>query len=231
MTGESCDMLRLLLGAHVLGALEPGEAAAVEVHLASCPVCAAEHARLAPLPALLTLASGADAVVEEPPPAALEERILDAVAGEGAARPRRRRRRPPRRAVLAAAGAAVAVAAVAAVLVLTGGEQPAPGYELAFRPAAATPAATGHARLEAVPGGTAIHLWVRGLPAARNAVYEVHCDARNWSASAGTFRVGADGRAYVVLTTAARRGEYGAIRVVRRSGGGADRLVMSARLY
>ena len=34
--------------------------------------------------------------------------------------------------------------------------------------------------------------------------------------SAGTFRADAKGRAYVDLTTAARRGEYDAIRVVRR---------------
>jgi hypothetical protein len=60
-----------------------------------------------------------------------------------------------------------------------------------------------------------VHLWVRGLPR-EEAVYEVLCDAANWTATAGTFRTDAEGRAYVVLTTALRRGEYNAIRIVRR---------------
>jgi hypothetical protein len=68
---------------------------------------------------------------------------------------------------------------------------------------------------------------VRGLPADRSAVYEVHCDSPAWSASAGTFRVSGDGTAYVELTTAARRGEYRAIRIVRRND---RRVVFTARL-
>jgi hypothetical protein len=232
---RECRELRPLVGAAVLGALEPDEAAAVRAHVAGCPSCAAEHARLAPLPGLLKLAAGAEAVALDPPPPALEERLLDAVAhadpGRRRVRRRTRNRSRPRLALLGAAAAgAVAAVAVAIVLATGGGEPPAPTYELAFRPAAAAPTARGRATLEAVRGGTALHLWVRGLPAARDAVYEVHCDAGSWSASAGTFRVGADGRAYVVLTTAARRGEYDAIRVVRRAPG-ADRLVLSARLY
>ena len=47
-------------------------------------------------------------------------------------------------------------------------------------------------------------------------VYEVFCDAPGWSASAGTFRVDAKGNAYVILTTAVKRGQYDKIRVVRR---------------
>ena len=78
-----------------------------------------------------------------------------------------------------------------------------------------------------------MHLWVRGL-AAEGAVYEVLCDAEEWTATAGTFRTDADGRAYVVLTTALRKGEYNAIRIVRR-GHRADgtlymRDVLTARL-
>ena len=47
-------------------------------------------------------------------------------------------------------------------------------------------------------------------------VYEVFCDAPGWSASAGTFHVDAKGDAYVILTTAVKRGQYDRIRVVRR---------------
>jgi anti-sigma factor RsiW len=228
----ACHDLRHLLAAHVLGALDADEAAAVRAHVAMCPDCAAEHTRLAPLPGLLTLASYADAAAAEPPPAALEERLLDAVAREA---PRRRRRRLPRlsRPVLlrsAAAGAALAALLVAVLLIGGGGDEggggaPAAGYPIRFQAAAAAPTAGGRAELHGRPDGTEVHLWVRGLPA--DGVYEVHCDAPGWSASAGTFRVGSDGKAYVVLTTAALRGQYDAIRVVRTDD---DRVVLRATL-
>ena len=48
----ACDHIRFDIGGYVLGALEPAEAAAVREHLATCADCAAEHARLAGLPAL-----------------------------------------------------------------------------------------------------------------------------------------------------------------------------------
>jgi anti-sigma factor RsiW len=220
----ACDELRHLLAAHVLGALDADEAAAVRAHVATCPDCAAEHARLAPLPGLLTLAAGAEAATAEPPPAALEERVLDAVAREA---PRRRRRLPtrlPGPAIFAGAGAALA-AVLAVVVLLGGGDEAAHGYPVEFRAAAVAPAAHARAELSGRPDGTELHLWVRGLP--DDGVYEVHCDAADWSASAGTFRVGADGKAYVVLTTAARRGEYDAIRVVRTDD---ERVVLTAAL-
>ncbi|HET8950141.1 MAG TPA: zf-HC2 domain-containing protein, partial [Solirubrobacteraceae bacterium] len=54
-----CEQVRHDLGGYVLGALEPSEEAAVREHLSSCSACAAEHARLAGLPALLSLAGPA----------------------------------------------------------------------------------------------------------------------------------------------------------------------------
>ena len=222
---QDCLTLRPLIGSYVLGGLDPAEAAEVNAHLATCPGCAAEHARLAPLPGLLTLATGAEAATAEPPPAALEERLLDAVAREAPAR--RRRRWLPRRPGWIAAGVVTAVAAAAiAGLVITHDGEP-PGYELTLQASTAAPRASARAELQQVEGGTAMHLWVKGLPSDPGAVYEVHCDAPGWSASAGTFRVGADGKAYVVLTTAARRGEYDAIRIVRR---GDHRVVFRATL-
>ena len=77
--------------------------------------------------------------------------------------------------------------------------------------------ASARAQLEPGLEGTEVHLWVKGLPPGGDAVYEVRCERSGWSASAGTFRADAHGRAYVVLTTAARLGEYERIRVVRRS--------------
>jgi anti-sigma-K factor RskA len=232
------DDMRQSLGAYVLGALEPDEAAAVRRHLEECPECAAERDALESLPGLLSLAGGAEAAVSEPLSPAFEERLLDAYARDHKVGPARRRLSPRRwRLRWVAAGAATVVAAAAAAFgfaVLDGGESPdAPRYDVAFRSIGA-PGASGHADLEAGTGGTTVHLWVSGLPREKDAVYEVLCDAETWTASAGTFRTDEKGKAYVVLTTALRKGEYDAIRIVRRSHQPDGRLVrrdmLAARL-
>ena len=212
MTG--CDHVRPDIGAYVLGGLEPAEEAAVREHLATCSECAAEHASLAGLPRLLALA--APMAEAGPPPAAMEERVLDAIAGERPHRAPPRRRRLPRACVLVPASAFLAAVVVALVIALGGGDEQTPGFEVALRPAAGD-TASGRAVLASADAGIKMQLWVRGLPRDPGIVYEVMCDAPGWSASAGTFRVDSHGRAHVVLNTAARRGEYDAIRVVRRS--------------
>ena len=202
------------LGGYVLSALEPAEREAVAAHLAACPDCAAEHARLAGLPALVAHADGLEIPAA---PAVVEERLLDRVASEhGAARRRRGRRRrfPAWWRVAAGALAGAALGAAVTALVLHDGDPPrADSYALVLRGAGG---ASARAQLSPERGGTELHLWVRGLPPG-DAVYEVRCERPGWSASAGTFRADARGRAYVVLTTAARLGEYERIRVVRRS--------------
>jgi len=209
----SCEHVRPDIGAYVLGALEPAEEAAVREHLATCAECAAEHANLAGLPRLLALAAP---MAEAGPPApALEERVLDAIAGERPDRTPRRRLRLPRHRVLLPAAAALAAVVVAVVLALGGGEEDTPGFEVALRPVAGE-TGSGRAVLSSADAGIKMRLWVSGLPRDPGIVYEVQCDAPGWSASAGTFRVDAHGRAYVELNTAARRGEYDAIRIVRR---------------
>jgi hypothetical protein len=132
----------------------------------------------------------------------------------------------PRRPGLAAGMATAVAAAGVAALVLAGGDEP-PGYDVTLQAGAAVPRARAWAELRQVSGGTSLHLWVKGLPHDPKAVYEVHCDGPNWSASGGTFRVGPDGAGYAELTTAARRGEYDAIRIVRR---GDRRVVFTASL-
>jgi anti-sigma factor RsiW len=231
----SCEHLRPAIGAYVLGGLEPDEAAAVRRHLETCPECAAEHDALAPMPNLLSLAGGAEKAVAEPLSPAFEERLLDAYARDKATPPRRRLRwRMPRPRWLAvgAVGAAAAAAAIA-VAVIGEEQEPTRSYEVSFQNVSGPQTARAAANLESDDEGTEIHLWVRGLPA-REAVYEVLCDAEEWTATAGTFRTDARGRGYVVLTTALRRGEYNAIRIVRR-GHRADgtlykRNVLTARL-
>jgi anti-sigma factor RsiW len=231
----SCAHVREELGGYVLGALEPDEHKAVAAHLATCPTCAAEHARLAGLPALLHQADGIE--IPDPPPA-IAERVLDRVARDRKrgrrghagmlgllARPRsgagRRRRRRGfgltrgRAAIAAAVVCAALLGAGVTALVLDRDTAP-PAGQYALRLNGAT-GATARAELQPGRGGTELHLWVKGLPPGAKAVYEVRCERPGWSASAGTFRADAHGRAYVVLTTAARIGEYERIRVVRRS--------------
>ena len=226
-----CDEMRTALGAYVLGALDVEEAAAVRRHLQDCAECAAERDELAALPGLLSLAGGAEAAVNEPLSPAFEERLLDAYAREHASVvPRRRKMRRWLRPRWIATGATVAVAAAAAfAIVVIGGNEPRGPYDLAFRNVNQT-AASAHANLMSGDGGTTLHLWVKGLPRDENAVYEVLCDAPMWTASAGTFRTDADGRAYVVLTTALRRGEYDGIRIVKRGHRADGKLVRQAIL-
>jgi anti-sigma factor RsiW len=214
------------LGGYVLGGLEPEEREAVARHLAACPQCAAEHARLAGLPGVLRHAEGLE--IPAPPPA-VEERLLDRVAQEaGLRRPRGRAgmlgllARPRRwrlggaRAALAGALAGAALGAGVTALAVGGGDEsrPAAQYELRLT---GSSGASARAELQPARSGTELHMWIKGLPPGSEAVYEVRCERAGWSASAGTFRADMRGRAYVVLTTAARIGEYERVRVVRRS--------------
>jgi anti-sigma factor RsiW len=89
------------LGSYLLGGLDPDEAAAVRAHLARCPTCAAEHASLAKLPALLDLAGAVDATGHAPLAPVVEERVLDRFARERPPAGARRWRRPRSNASLA----------------------------------------------------------------------------------------------------------------------------------
>lgn len=221
------------LGAYVLGALEPGEEERIRAHLAECPECAAAHAELDGLPQLLDLAVVAGAGEEDPLPPAIEERVLDRFARERSAPAQPRRRWRPR--IALGFGGALAGAAAAVALLIAGfGFRAAPTarYGLTLKPMGATPvSAWARVGLRSVQGGTRVLLKVGDLPTRPGDVYEVLCSNKHWTASAGTFRVDPQGNAYVVLTTAAKRGAYDRIVVVRRSAGRAQPVpVMGARL-
>ncbi len=216
----SCADVRDDLGGYVFDALDPAERDAVTAHLAACPACAAELARFSGLPALLAHAEGLEIPAA---PEAVEERLLDQIARERGAGRRPRRPRLPRwlpgwargRGLVAGALAgAVLGAAVTAVVLRDDAAPPARSYELAL---SGTGGVSGRAELSPGTDGTEVHMWVKGLPPGGETVYEVRCERPGWSASAGTFRSDSRGRAIVVLTTAARIGEYESIRVVRRS--------------
>jgi anti-sigma factor RsiW len=213
----TCAHVREELGAYALDALEPAERAAVAAHLEQCAACRLEYERLAGLPALLVHAEG----LEIPdPPVVIEERVLDAIARErGAVRHTRRHARLRRpgwtrgRALVAGALAGLALGAGVTALALRDDQAQVRTYALSLK---GSGGASAKARLQPGQGGTEVHLWVRGLPSGSDTVYEVRCERPGWSASAGTFRADSRGRAFVVLTTAARIGEYETIRVVRR---------------
>ena len=240
----TCDELRPLLGGYVLDALEPHEAEAVREHLPLCPECAAEHASLAGLPALLDLAAPLNAP-DEPLSPAFEEALLDRFARDRETTPpvqRPRRRRLPRltwtRPRVAVASALLAAALTfGTTLALTRDAAPPAtrSYVVPLRAAASVPLAAqvrARAALYRVRGGTGVHLSVRGLPAGPGRVYEVLCEKRGgWSASAGTFRADPEGRVDARLTTAARVGEYDSLRVVYRDERGHTKDVLNGRLF
>jgi predicted anti-sigma-YlaC factor YlaD len=221
------------LGAYVLGGLEPAEEERIRAHLAECPDCAEAHAELHGLPQLLDLAVVAGAGEEDPLPPAIEERVLDRFAREHGAETSPRRRWRPR--IALSFGGALAGAAVAVALLIAGfgfRAAPTPRYGLALQPMGTTPvSATAQVGLRSVQNGTRVLLRVRDLPTQPGDVYEVLCSNKHWTASAGTFRVDARGNAGVVLTTAAKRGNYDRIVLVRRSSATAQPVpVMGARL-
>lgn len=112
-----------LLGAYLLGGLEPAEAATFEDHLGRCADCRQELDELASLPALLdaipvpdavalATAAGREPAVSVPAPAAVPRRLLDELSA------RRRKIRLRWTAALAAAAAAcLALGFLAAPLV------------------------------------------------------------------------------------------------------------------
>jgi len=240
--GLTCAELRPLLGGYVLEALEPHEAEAVRAHLPGCPVCAAELASLAELPHLLDLAAPV-ALPDEPLSPGAEEALLDRFARESdSARPRPRKRlRPPRvgiawtrpRVAFVSAVLAAAVA-VGAMSALDRGDEPqraSRNYIVALKPGPAAPDAKAHISLYRVRGGTGVHLWASGLQPGSMKVYEMLCESKHWSASAGTFRADANGKISVKLTTAARVGEYDRVRVVTKGRDGTTTDVLTGRLF
>ena len=171
-------------------------------------------------PGLLDLAVVTGATDEEPLPPAIEERLLDRFARERVERPTRRRWRP--RIALGVGeraggrGDRGRRSSSSALNFEKNGGRPPSQYRVAFEPIGPAPAnASARAGLRTSRSGTVVRLWVNNLPPAGD-VYEVFCDAPGWSASAGTFRVDAQGNAYVILTTAVKKGQYDKIRLVRR---------------
>lgn len=223
MTG--CASYADLIGAYVLGALDPSEEDAMRRHLEQCEECRREYESLASIPALLDRIKPADVPPPAPAPS-LEEAVLDRVARERGGRARRPRLVWPPKRVLAGAVAAVAVALVVALLVRD------PGTDAAYASGklSGSPGAGGSFTLHEVPAGTQVDLNVKGLEAS-GAGYELWCvrtDGR-W-VSGGSFRPRANGQANVELTAAVTPGEYHLVVLTRRGKGEPGAEVLRGKL-
>jgi len=204
-----CPRCLELIGPDALGALDPAEARMVREHVVSCPACAAERERLAPLPALLDLAG--DPVPEVTAPASLRQAILDGYARDS--RRRRARRRPKgrvQRAALVGAAVAVCAAAVLGALAATGAFTSEPwSAEYELQGAAGAPRARGAAHVWEDGRALAVRLRVEGLPSTpATAHYEMWLIADGPPVSAGAFRVAPDGSADVNLRVEAPTGRF-----------------------
>ncbi|MDX6377878.1 MAG: hypothetical protein QOE98_2181 [Gaiellaceae bacterium] len=198
-----CREHRESIAAFVLGALHPGEVTPLRSHLAGCEACDAYYDETTALIPLLDLAGGMDGAYVEAP-ADLEESVARRIAAEGNGRRRRRVRRP----LLAGfGGLALGAAATLGVVVALGGfsDDTASARAVDLAGTDSAPSAWGTADLRAGPHGTTIRLEADGLPASKPGQhYELWLSDGRKGITAGTFRVGADGRARCTLATAGR---------------------------
>lgn len=123
----TCEEVRLALGAHALGALDPEEALEVDQHLATCDECGAELLDLEGVASFLGKVSERDVQLVASPP----RRVLDRLLNDRARRTRRGR-------LLLVAAASVAALAIggSVLTAVTGGVQQ---EQSAAAPAMATP--------------------------------------------------------------------------------------------
>jgi anti-sigma-K factor RskA len=207
------------LAGYVLGALDPGETAAFEQHLAGCETCRAEVEELQGLPELIDRAAPP---IEVPP--GLRERTFAAVERAAGAR----RRAPMLRLVGVAAALIVALLGGAVVSQFGGGGR-GQVIELALAP---QPGVSGRAtaELRRVDDGVAIDMEVSGLaPNPPGSVYECwfvgpgDSVERPNRVSAGTFTVGAGGRASVRMHSAADLRRFPVMGVTLEQDGGDPR--------
>lgn len=164
------DELKRSLGSYLMGALDPTERTAVEVHLRTCEACRGELASYAGLPGLMSRLSREEAVSEALlPPLSLLPALLSAVEDQRTAQVTRLRR-------WRSAGAAGLVAAAAAAVVVVG--LPHAGPTRTPLASLAGAASSGDVALEAKPWGTALHLRVRVPDATSYVAYAVDATGR-----------------------------------------------------
>jgi len=223
------------LGAYLLGALDPEERRAMELHVATCEQCRAELVEMAPLPGLLR-----HTPFEELPETAAAAESLGPVRGQaahGQAAPEppvsepqpaepapAQHRRPRRRGLVTAAGMALA-ACVAGVAVYAAVGRDNPPAATTAAAAAATWNATNpsthvsaSAAITPEAWGTQFQLKLGGLPIGITCHLVVHAkDGR--SETAGTWGSGYASSAMVPASTSISPSEITGLDIVDGSGG------------
>jgi anti-sigma factor RsiW len=191
MSSEACRSMRELMGAYVLGSLEPDQRSALVAHLDGCPECRAEVAELATVARALPLADPLRSGERPLPPDHLGDAILDRIASERVEARRSRFRR-------ASVTGLAAVALVAAIVVVAGILDSSQRISLDL---AAAGGAGGDAVLEYHRWGTQIELDIEGLP--EEEVYGVWLESPTGDrVPAGTFWTPEEGGIEVTLTAA-----------------------------
>jgi hypothetical protein len=217
---DSCGQRRIALGAYALGALDAGERAEIEGHLAGCADCREELASLAALTPLLGrvpreqwLATG-NAVAPAPARASLLERTLAELA-----RRRRSGRLRLRLAMATGAAAVVALGAAVGVLVATRPAPASPAPVVSARLSGADPSTgvSASAELYAEPWGTSIHFEISGVTPGDSC--ELVVLGKDGSQQvAGTWRVGYTGGVQLDGATGIDPSQLAALQVVTASG-------------
>ena len=191
MSNEACRSMRELMGAYVLGSLDPDRRSALVAHLDGCPECRAEVVELATVARALPLADPLRSGERPTPPDHLGDAILDRIASERTEARRTRFRR-------ASVTGLAAVALLAAIVVVAGILDDSPRVSLDL---AGSRGAGGDAVLEYHRWGTEIELAIEGLP--EKEVYGVWLESPTGDrVAAGTFWTPEEGDVEVTLAAA-----------------------------
>jgi hypothetical protein len=191
---QACAGWRGDIGAYVVGALRPVEAAGVKRHLRGCAACRADYQDLLPVRDWLGRMNPADGMPAHPRP------------GTPPLAPVRSLRHRSRRRWLTAAGAVIASVAIAVTTAVSA--HPArPGYR-AFDPATGV---HGQASLRATAAGTEIDLAVTGLRADQSCILVTV--SRAGAAVAGTWTADHAGTAEITGASAIPVGQLTALHI------------------
>ena len=185
---QACAGWRGDIGAYIVGALGPVEAARVKRHLRGCAACRVDYQDLLPVRDWLGRMNPADGMPAYPPPG------RPPLAPVRSLRHRSRRHRS-RRHWPTAAGAVIAAVAIAVTTAVSA--HPARAGYRAFDPATGV---HGQASLRATPAGTQIDLTVTGLRAGQPCILVTVSGAG--ADVAGTWTADYDGAAEITGASA-----------------------------
>lgn len=196
---------RLLLGAYILGGLDPSDRARVEAHLPDCAGCRDELSRAAALPGLLRRADALPDPEPAPEPSVAETLQPRLIAQLRSQRKRRRRR---------SLGVLLAAAVLAVALALTPQLLRPPAAEVAavlvLHPATGT--GSGEAALTARPWGTSLALTAAQLPT--HGPFTLEVTSRSGTAErAATWGTTSDGHVQVTGATSLQPGDIDRVQV------------------